>query len=97
VVDLTPASLISNARYWGSPAAVPGRAITVGMDRLLAAHRTLLVVTGGAKRGILRRVVAQPVSDDVPASHLRGAPGVLLLADTDAWPPELAVPSAIAA
>jgi len=93
VVDLSEASLVSNARYWGSREAVPLRAITVGMDRLLAARRTMLVVRGSAKREILRRVVAEPMSDDVPASFLRSRPGVTLLADTDAWPDDVPVPA----
>jgi glucosamine-6-phosphate deaminase len=95
VVELTDASVGSSARYWGSTSAVPRRAITVGMNRLLAARRTLLVVKGTGKRGILRRLVAEPVVDDLPASHLRGVPGVVLLADTDAWPADVPVPARV--
>ena len=93
VVELSEASLASNARYWGSREAVPRRAITVGMDRLLGARRTLLIVKGASKQAILRRVVTEPVSDVVPASHLRSVPGVVLLADTEAWPRDVPVPS----
>jgi len=95
VVALAAASLDSNARYWGSRTAVPPRAITVGMDRLLAARRTLLVVTGEAKREILRRLIHGPVSDEVPATHLRTIAGVTLLADTAAWPADVAVPASV--
>ena len=95
VVDLSDASVLSNARYWGSTAAVPRRAITVGMDRLLAARRTLLVVKGAVKQAILRRLVLDPVDDDLPASHLRSVPGVVLLADGEAWPADLAVPETV--
>ena len=95
VVELTEASLRSNARYWGSASAVPRRAITVGMDRLLAARRTVLVVKGAAKRDILGRLVTEPVGDDLPASHLRGVPGAVLLADTDAWPTDVPVPGEV--
>lgn len=97
VVDLAEASIESNARYWGSRAAVPVRAITVGMDRLMAARRTLLVVKGAPKRAVLRRLVCGPVEDDLPASHLRTVPGVVLLADRDAWPPGLDVPATLGA
>jgi len=95
VVDLAEASVTSNAHYWGSTEAVPRRAITVGMDRLLAARRTLVVVKGAGKREILRQVVAGPITDDVPASHLRRASGVVLLADDAAWPSDIPVPVAI--
>jgi glucosamine-6-phosphate deaminase len=89
VVDLAEASIESNARYWGSTAAVPQQAITVGMDRLLAARRTLLVVRGAAKRDILRGLVTEAVDNGLPASHLRGVPGTVLLADTEAWPSDV--------
>jgi glucosamine-6-phosphate deaminase len=95
VVELAPASVESNARYWGSTSAVPRQAITVGMDRLLAARRTLLVVRGAAKRSVLRRLVAEPVRDDLPASHLRTVSEVVLLADTDAWPEDLPAPGSV--
>jgi glucosamine-6-phosphate deaminase len=95
VVELAEESLESNARYWGSRSAVPRRAITVGMDRLLAARHTLLVVRGATKRAVLRRLVTEPVDDDLPASHLRAVPGAIL-ADSDAWPAEVPVPPRLA-
>ena len=97
VVELADASVTSNARYWGSRDAVPRRAITVGMDRLLAARRTLLVVRGSAKRAVLRRLVAGPVHEALPASHLRTVSGAVLLADTAAWPVEIPVPDRLVA
>jgi glucosamine-6-phosphate deaminase len=87
VVDLTPASVRSNARYWGSEADVPRRAITAGMAQLLSAGRVLLLVTGSHKRHILDAVLHGPVSDDVPASHLRGHPDAVVVADEAALPP----------
>ena len=42
VVDLTPESIVSNARYWGGEEQVPRQALTCGMDLLLSARRTLL-------------------------------------------------------
>ena len=70
VVELAPASLESNASYW-SGAPVPSRAVTVGMDLILAAQTTLLLVTGEHKRDILRRTLYGPLSPDVPASYLQ--------------------------
>jgi glucosamine-6-phosphate deaminase len=86
VVDLTPASVRSNARYWGSEDDVPRRAITAGMAQLLSAARVLLLVTGSHKRDILDVVVHGPVSDDVPASHLRRHPDAVVVADEAALP-----------
>jgi len=86
IVTLTPASIESNARYWGGSDQVPQRALTAGMSILLAARQTLLVVSGAHKRAILRRAVEGPITPDVPASYLRHAANVTVLADKVAWP-----------
>ena len=85
VVDLTPESIASNARYWGGEEQVPRQALTCGMDLLLAARRTLLVVSGGHKQQILHRVIEGPQTPDVPASYLQSALNVTVLADRAAW------------
>ena len=81
VVALTPESLHSNARYWGGLDQVPSQALTAGMATLLAARQTLLVVSGAHKREILERTLHGPISGDVPASYLRQAAEVTVLAD----------------
>lgn len=83
VVTLSPACLVSNARYWNG-APVPPRALTAGMPILLAARRILLVVAGPDKRAILDRVLHGPPNDDVPGSWLRLAERVTVLADAEA-------------
>jgi glucosamine-6-phosphate deaminase len=86
MVALTDESIESNARYWGGRDQVPARALTAGMSLLLAARRTLLVVSGERKRAILRRAVDGPLTPEVPASYLRRAPHVTVIADRAAWP-----------
>jgi glucosamine-6-phosphate deaminase len=86
VVDLTEASVESNARYWGGRDQVPRQAVTAGMNLLLTARATLLVVSGAHKQAILRRTVAEPPTPAVPASYLQQAANVLVLADRAAWP-----------
>lgn len=90
VVDLTAESIRSNTRYWGSEDQVPRQALTCGMDLLLAARRTLLVVSGEHKHEILHRAVEGPQTPEVPASYLQSASRVTVLADRAAWQgPEL--------
>jgi glucosamine-6-phosphate deaminase len=81
VVALTAESVQSNARYWGGVDQVPPRALTAGMAVLLAARQALLVVSGSHKREILARTLHGPISGDVPASYLRRAADVTVLAD----------------
>jgi glucosamine-6-phosphate deaminase len=83
VVDLTAESLESNAPYWNG-LEVPRRAITAGMDLILASKRILLLVSGEHKRGILHRALLGPITSDVPASLLRGA-NLTVIADQAAW------------
>jgi glucosamine-6-phosphate deaminase len=85
VVDLTEASLDSNADYWGGRDLVPRQAITAGMADLLAARQTLVLVSGARKHDILRRAVEGPPTGEVPASFLQGAARVTVIADRAAW------------
>ena len=85
VVDLTRESIVSNARYWGGEAQVPRQALTCGMDLLLEARRTLLLVSGSHKHQILHRTIEGPQTPEVPASFLQLAPNVTILADRAAW------------
>lgn len=65
-------------------AAWPGvvdRALTLGLGTLAEAGRVVVLVTGLAKRDILRRALTGPVGPDCPASLLQRLPGALVLAD----------------
>ena len=81
VVDLTPESITSNARYWGSEDEVPRRALTAGMSVLMAARTIVLVVAGPHKRAILEEVLRGPVTERVPASFLQRHPRATVIAD----------------
>ena len=72
--------------FGGDPAAVPQRAITLGLADILEADEILLVVTGPAKAGILRRVLEEPPNLGLPASWLQGHPAVTVIADRAAAP-----------
>ncbi|HVA92570.1 MAG TPA: glucosamine-6-phosphate deaminase [Chloroflexota bacterium] len=85
VVNLTEESIISNARYWGGRDQVPRQAITAGLEVLLAARATLLLVSGAHKHTILRRALAGAPTPDVPASYLQSAANVTVIADRAAW------------
>lgn len=87
VVELCPTTRRQNAAaFGGDPAAVPARAITLGMAEILAAERILLVVIGAAKAPVLARLLHEPPSPELPASWLQGHPAVTLVADREALP-----------
>ena len=72
VVTLLDSTRIQNAgAFGGHPEAVPERAITLGLDEILAADEIHLIVTGVAKAEILRTALLDPCSAQVPASWLQ--------------------------
>jgi len=81
-VELSDGTRSQNAAAFGGvAAAVPTRAITLGLAEILAAERILLVVTGAAKASVLRRVLEAPPTPDIPASWLQLHPAVSVIAD----------------
>ena len=70
VLGVTDESVASAVRYWGSPEAVPRRAITTGLKRLRAARRAVLVARGEAKRDALIRTLSGAPDPMTPASFL---------------------------
>lgn len=83
VVRLAAASLESSQRYWGDQ-PVPEYGLTLGLGTLAAARKTLLLVSGGAKAGILHKVLSSPLDPCLPATALQTYPDVLVLADREA-------------
>ena len=84
-IQLTPASIVSNAVYWGK-GNVPTEALTCGMNHLLAARKTLLLVSGAHKRDILWKTLNGPITPDVPSSYLQQASHVIVITDKAACP-----------
>jgi glucosamine-6-phosphate deaminase len=81
-VVLEEATRLQNAAaFCGEAAAVPERAITLGLAEILEARRLVLVVTGAGKARVLRRLLEELPSPELPASWLRDHPDCLLLVD----------------
>ena len=71
--------------FGGDSAAVPTRAITLGLDEILMADDIHLVVTGASKAPILRSLLMLERPDErLPASWLGNHQQVCLWADAEA-------------
>lgn len=84
IVDLTPESIVSNARYWGDdPDQVPRQGITFGIKALMQAQEVVLLVSGAHKAVILAEVMASKSQEtpEVPAVFLHGHSNARVLAD----------------
>jgi glucosamine-6-phosphate deaminase len=82
VIALTPESRDQASAYWEGALPIPDQAMTMGVGTLLEAKQIVLLVTGEAKAGMLRRTLEESMSVDVPASWLRIAgPRLTVIAD----------------
>ena len=81
-LELDPVTRHQNAGLFAAGlAAVPERAITVGLAEILAAETVVLVVSGEAKAEILRRSLEEPPQPQLPASWLQRHPRLKVLVD----------------
>jgi len=85
VVRLAETTASANAAYWGGSFA-PREAVTMGLGTILEARAICLLVRGAAKTDCLRAVLTGPESPELPASYLRRARRLIVLADTEAIP-----------
>ena len=82
VVQLSAATRQQNAGlFGGDPQRVPEAAITLGLKEILAAEEIHLVVTGSGKAAILKKLLDDEPSEQLPASWLRQHPRVWLWVD----------------
>ena len=84
VIELAPSTREAAIGYGVDPP--PTHGVTLGMAGILAASEIWLLATGTAKAGILTLTLDGPVSPNVPASVLRGHPGLRVIADDAARP-----------
>lgn len=84
VVALSGHTRAANARFFGRPDLVPTHAVTQGLATVGSARRIVLLVTGPAKAAALGRALEGPVSEDVPATAVRGHRDVLVVVDREA-------------
>ena len=82
---LSPPTLRQNAEaFGGDPAAVPKRALTMGVGTILEARELVLLVTGTAKAAVLAQAVEGPVTAMVSASAIQLHPACKVVVDEEA-------------
>jgi glucosamine-6-phosphate deaminase len=84
VINLTPASLQSSANYWGDINQVPKQGLTLGMKALSQAKKTILLVKGENKAGILKETMQGEITPEIPATLLRTMQNVTVIVDREA-------------
>ena len=70
VINLTQESRDQNAAYYDG-AAIPDKAITMGLGTVLGARRIVMIVSGASKAEIAHEALHGEMTSDVPGSWLR--------------------------
>jgi len=70
-------------KYFSSPRTIT-HGITLGIANLMEARHVLLLVSGAHKAGIVKKMLEEEVSEQLPASLLRQHPGLRIYADAEA-------------
>ncbi len=83
-VDLQPATIEANKRFFENESDVPKQAYTMGVKTIMLAKKILLIVSGKEKAEILKQALFGPITPLVPASILQLHPDVTVVADADA-------------
>lgn len=71
VKALSPVTLAQNAPLFDDPAAMPRRAVTMGVGTILECRRCLLLATGSEKAEIIAAAVEGPISAMISATALQ--------------------------
>lgn len=81
---------INSVTVGGDIAAIPERAVTVGMREILAARRLRFYCNRPWQSGVIRRVLHGPLTPACPASYFRThADAMVTIADYVAAPPDI--------
>lgn len=81
VKALAPDTIRQNAQFFGSPADMPRRAITMGVGTILESKRCVLLATGDTKAGIIAKAVEGPITSMISASALQLHPRCTIIID----------------
>jgi glucosamine-6-phosphate deaminase len=82
-VELAAETTAATARYFRHD-RLPTWGVTMGIATLMRSREVWLLASGRGKASIVRRIVREPVSTDVPATLLRGHEAALLIVDGEA-------------
>ena len=84
VVELAPSTMQDNARFFHHTEELPHRAVTMGMQTILEAHKILLLASGKGKAPAVAHCLEGPVNLNFPGSCLQIHRHVTVLLDESA-------------
>ncbi len=85
LANLTQNTINANAKFFGSPEAVPKTALTMGIGSIMRSKKIILLVSGRSKSKVVKQLLTGMISTDMPASLLHAHGDVTLICDSDAY------------
>ena len=80
-VQLDQRTILDNARFFNSIEEVPTEAITMGIGTIMTAKSILLLASGEGKAPIVREMLLEKITPNVPASILQLHSNVVIVLD----------------
>ncbi len=84
VTRLAEKTIEANARFFTAIDEVPTHSITTGIETILSSKKIILIANGKDKAPALQAVIEGDITEEMPASALRGHPDVTIIADMEA-------------
>ncbi|WP_026390369.1 glucosamine-6-phosphate deaminase [Haploplasma axanthum] len=84
IVSLSKETRYSNERFFKSIDEVPTHAITMGIGSIMNAKKIILVATGNNKASIIKKMIEENITKNVPASILQTHDDVVIYLDKEA-------------
>ena len=85
VTGLTESTIKANARVFASEAAVPTKALTMGIGTILGAKKLIILANGAAKHEAVPKMLAGKLDTSCPASMLNLHADVTVICDEAAF------------
>ncbi len=85
LTDLTENTIQANSRFFDSIEEVPTKAITMGMASIMKAKKIVLLASGANKNTVVRALLDDKITTNVPATLLKLHPDVVLICDKEAY------------
>lgn len=85
VTDLTESTIEANSRFFESVDQVPRKAITMGVSTILKSRKIILLACGKNKHAVVKGLLADTVSTELPASLLNLHADVVVICDKEAY------------
>ncbi len=85
VTELTESTIEANSRFFDSIDEVPRKAITMGVSTILKSRKILLLASGKSKHAVVKGLLTDTVSTELPASLLNLHSDVVVFCDKEAY------------